>query len=102
MLTNLSFDCIIQVSIRGIPRKREVAMVITFAGHSFIASSDEVKKRVKEEICKHVENGKQISCYLGGYGDFDQICARACRELKREYGNIELVYVTPYLRPSEQ
>ena len=35
-------------------------------------------------------------------GGFDRICACACRELKTEYPNIEIVYVTPYMRFSEQ
>ena len=40
--------------------------------------------------------------YLGGYGDFDHICASICRELKKDFSNIELVYVTPYIDVSRQ
>ena len=77
-------------------------MTITFSGHSVIPSSDKVKEMVKEQIRTHIADSNVVTCYLGGYGDFDKICAHACRELKKEYSNIELVYVTPYIRLSEQ
>ena len=77
-------------------------MIISFAGHSFIYASDKVKELVKEHIRKNIIDSKHIACYLGGYGDFDEICARACRELKQEYAGIELVYVTAYLGLREQ
>ena len=60
-----------------------------------------LKEKVKEQILKNT-NGEAVICYLGGYGDFDEICARACRELKRAYKSIELVYVMPYITASEQ
>lgn len=37
-----------------------------------------------------------------GRGDFDSLCARACKELKAEHPGIEAVYVTSYLGISEQ
>ena len=77
-------------------------MIIAFAGHSFISSRHEVKEMVKEQIRNNIIDVKLVTCYLGGYGDFDEICARACRELKQEYDDIEVVYVTPYISLSEQ
>ena len=77
-------------------------MTITFAGHSFISSNNKVKEMVKEQIRNNIIDVKPVTCYLGGYGDFDEICARACRELKQEYDDIEVVYVTPYISLSEQ
>ena len=77
-------------------------MTISFAGHSFLSSKDKLVEMVKEEIRKLVVEVDCITCYLGGYGDFDEICARACRELKQEYGGVEIVYVTPYISLSEQ
>ena len=77
-------------------------MTITFAGHSFISSNNKVKEMVKEQIRNNIIDVKLVTCYLGGYGDFDEICARACRELKQEYDDIEVVYVTPYISLSEQ
>lgn len=77
-------------------------MTITFAGHSFIPSSIKVKEMVKEQIRNNIIDAEFVTCYLGGYGDFDEICARACRELKQDYAGIEIVYVTPYISLSEQ
>lgn len=77
-------------------------MKISFAGHSCISSRDKVKEIIKEQIRNYMTNAKYVTCYLGGYGDFDELCACACRELKQESANIELVYVTPYISLSEQ
>ena len=77
-------------------------MTIAFTGHSFVSSSDRVKEMVKEQIRNNITDVKLVTCYLGGYGDFDEICARACSELKREYDCIKVVYVTPYISSSEQ
>ena len=77
-------------------------MIIAFAGHSIIPASNNIKEIVKEQIKRSIIKEEKISCYLGGYGDFDKICAAACKELKKEYSNIELIYITPYLSLSEQ
>ncbi|MBQ7386936.1 MAG: hypothetical protein IJW03_02090 [Clostridia bacterium] len=77
-------------------------MIITFAGHSLVSSSDSVKEMVKEQIRNNIIDTEHIICYLGGYGDFDEICLRACSELKQQYSRIETVYVTPYISLSEQ
>ena len=75
-------------------------MIITFLGHAHISMNDRIKETVKAQI-RSLLTGKPITCYLGGYGDFDDICARACKELKQKY-DIETVYVTPYVTLSEQ
>ena len=77
-------------------------MVLTFVGHSFISSSKRVKEIVKEQIRNNISGAESVICYLSGYGDFDEICACACRELKQECAEIEIVYITPYIRLSEQ
>ena len=77
-------------------------MKISFVGHALVPSSREVKETVKEQIRQNIIDEGTITCYLGGYGDFDEICACACRELKQEYAIIELVYVAPYFNLSEQ
>ena len=77
-------------------------MTIAFAGHSFISSSDIVKKAVKEEIIKNIINSESVTFYLGGYGDFDKICACVCKELKKENSKILVAYVAPYISLSEQ
>ena len=82
--------------------ERERKMIVSFAGHANIPFKEQVKMLVKEQLRSHIIGSNQITCYLGGYGDFDDICAHACKELKQEIGGIELVYVTPYLHLSEQ
>ena len=77
-------------------------MIVSFAGHSRIAFTDRLKQAVKSELRKLLSEGGSLVCYLGGYGDFDALCASACRELKREGGAAELVYVSPYRTLSEQ
>ena len=77
-------------------------MTISFAGHAFIPSTNKTKEMVKAQLRKNITNADAVTCYLGGCGDFDEICACACRELKLECPNIKVVYVTPYINLSEQ
>ena len=77
-------------------------MIISFAGHSIINSSKMLKEAVKEQIRNNISDTEKVIFYLGGYGDFDEICAYACKELRQEYTNMETVYVTPYLSLSAQ
>lgn len=77
-------------------------MIIAFIGHSEIAHQDRVQSAVKEQISGASREAAEVVCYVGGYGDYDEICARACRELKSERGGIEVVYVTPYISPDAQ
>ena len=57
-------------------------MTISFTGHSFIPSKAAVKEIVKEQIGIIAKDADCVTCYLGGYGDFDEICATVCTELK--------------------
>ena len=77
-------------------------MIITFAGHSDIYLSDDLKKTVREVILNNIANVTAVTFYLGGYGNFDDICASICKELKQENDSIEVVYVTPYISLLEQ
>ncbi len=77
-------------------------MTITFAGHSFIPERNKVKEMVREKIENNIIDAEKVICYIGGYGEFDDICSCVCRELKKKYNCIEIVYVTPYINLSEQ
>ena len=77
-------------------------MTISFAGHAFICSENSVKELVKEQIENNIGGEESVVCFLGGYGQFDDICAYACKELKQKYSKIKLVYVTPYMSSSDQ
>ena len=50
-------------------------MIVTFLGHSNIACHSILKEIVVDTIRKNTSVHDQINFYLGGYGDFDEICA---------------------------
>ena len=72
-------------------------MIITFCGHSNYLFSDEEKEKLKQLLIKEIRKNPTCKFYLGGYGDFDSLCLRTLRELKKEFQDIELIFITPYL-----
>ena len=72
-------------------------MTITFCGHSNCLFSDEEKEKLKQLLIKETRKNPTCKFYLGGYGDFDSLCLRTLRELKKEFQDIELIFITPYL-----
>jgi len=77
-------------------------MNICLIGHAFVPNQPMIKEKVKEQLKEVFSSSSDITCYLGGRGDFDNLSAIVCKELKREFPFIERVYVTPYLTPNEQ
>ena len=72
-------------------------MIITFCGHSNCLFSDEEKEKLKQLLIKKIRKNPTCKFYLGGYGDFDSLCLRTLRELKTDFPDIELLFITPYL-----
>ena len=72
-------------------------MIITFCGHSNYLFSDEEKEKLKQLLIKEIRKNPTCKFYLGGYGDFDSLCLRTLRELKTDFPDIELLFITPYL-----
>ena len=72
-------------------------MIITFCGHSNYLFSDEEKEKLKQLLIKKIRKNPTCKFYLGGYGDFDSLCLRTLRELKKEFQSIELIFITPYI-----
>ena len=72
-------------------------MIITFCGHSNCLFSNEEKEKLKQLLIKEITKNPTCKFYLGGYGDFDSLCLRTLRELKKEFQDIELIFITPYL-----
>ena len=72
-------------------------MIITFCGHSNCFFSDEEKEKLKQLLIKEIRKNPTCKFYLGGYGDFDSLCLRTLRELKKEFQDIELIFITPYI-----
>lgn len=71
-------------------------MIITFAGHKDVGMSEELKARIVAILKKYVMK-EEIVFYCGGYGKFDNACAKIVKELKIEYPSIKLFYITPYV-----
>ena len=72
-------------------------MIITFCGHSNCLFSDEEKEKLKKLLIKEIRKNPTCKFCLGGYGDFDSLCLRTLRELKKDFPEIELLFITPYL-----
>ena len=72
-------------------------MIFTFCGHSNCLFSNEEKEKLKQLLIKEIRKNPTCKFYLGGYGDFDSLCLRTLRELKKEFQDIELIFITPYI-----
>ena len=59
--------------------------------------SDDVKQELKYILVSEIIKNPTCKFYLGGYGDFDSLCLRTLRELKTDFPDIELLFITPYL-----
>lgn len=72
-------------------------MIITFCGHSDFLFSDDIKQQLKNILVSEIIKNPTCKFYLGEYGDFDSLCLRTLRELKKEFQSIELIFITPYI-----
>ena len=72
-------------------------MIITFCGHSNYSYSEKDKIRLKEILVKEVKKNPSCKFYLGGYGEFDDLCRATLIELKKTFAKIEILFISPYL-----
>ena len=72
-------------------------MIITFIGHSSLITCDNLLAKIKKTILDNTKADENISFFCGGYGEFDNLSVLACRFVKEERPNGEIVFVTPYL-----
>ena len=77
-------------------------MVISFFGHSSLYNCNDLFERVKKGITENISVDDNVVFLCGGYGDFDDLCARVCRLIKEERENCEIVFVTPYIIVGQQ
>ena len=71
---------------------------VTFCGHSEIPAVN--KEKLSVEICELAEkliNIGAVTFLLGGYGDFDKLCAITLHKLKQKYPHIKSILVVPYI-----
>jgi hypothetical protein len=76
-------------------------MIITFLGHRSILNCDALFEKIKSILLENTNVHEKISFYCGGYGDFDHLCARVCRDVQKNNPNCEIVFVTPYILSSK-
>lgn len=72
-------------------------MIITFCGHSDFLFNDDIKEQLKNILVGEIIKNPTCKFFLGEYGDFDSLCLRTLTELKKEFQDIELIFITPYL-----
>lgn len=77
-------------------------MIITFCGHGTLTVSEKLTLQIQNTILDNIKPGEPTTFYCGGYGDFDSLCAKVCRKLKSLLPDSEIVFVTPYITPSQQ
>lgn len=68
-----------------------------FAGHAKIGYSDETYSKLIALIEKLVDEHDVSEFLVGNYGNFDNLCVRAVRQVKTTYPHIRLTLVLPYL-----
>lgn len=74
-------------------------MIVTFCGHRDIEDENRVKKQLVK-IIKHLIICGASQFYLGGYGCFDLLAAKAVKQLQKDYPNIQSILIVPYLNRS--
>ena len=72
-------------------------MIITFCGHSNYSFDDTVKEKLRGLLLQNIRKNPTCKFYLGGYGNFDSLCLSILKELKANFPDIELLFITPYL-----
>ena len=69
--------------------------ICSFCGHRDCDRS--LREKIKEAITGLVENQGITTFYSGGMGNFDKLSESVVRELKREYKDIRLCLIAPYM-----
>ena len=72
-------------------------MIVAFIGHNRLYSVNELLEELTQEIKKIILLNEKTLFYFGGIGDFDDICVKACLEIKKEWKSCELFLITPYI-----
>lgn len=68
-----------------------------FAGHSKIYNTDDIYDNLIRLIEKLIIEENVSEFWVGNYGDFDGLSAKAIRCLKEKYPDIQINLVIPYL-----
>lgn len=68
-----------------------------FAGHGDFSYGEEEYEDLVEQIEKLILNENVTEFWVGNYGAFDRLAARAVKDLRKKYPHITLELVIPYL-----
>ena len=71
--------------------------ICSFAGHSELYDTGEIYEHLLSVIEDLITTENISEFWVGNYGSFDKLSAKAVRELKSKYPNIQLNLVIPYL-----
>ena len=72
-------------------------MTVSFCGHRKIEYDEKLLSNLEMCVLDLVQKGATMF-YIGGYGEFDRLAARAGYNIKKkEYPDIKSIFVTPYL-----
>jgi len=63
--------------------------ICSFCGHRTIITENPEEK-IYVTLCNLIENHGYTSFYSGGMGEFDLLCERVVRKIKKEYPDIKL------------
>ena len=70
--------------------------ICAFCGHRDVFEAD-IAEHAEKEITALIENGF-TAFYSGGMGEFDKICERVVRRIKKRNDNIKLCLILPYIK----
>lgn len=71
--------------------------ICCFAGHSELYDTEKIYMRLVSKLDELIEKENVNEFWVGNYGTFDKLSAKAVRELKRKHKQIQLNLVIPYL-----
>ncbi len=75
----------------------EKRRICYFAGHSDISGERGLFEQVVKTITTLIEEEGVTEFWVGNYGGFDRLSAKAVREVKKSHPEIELNLIIPYL-----
>ena len=74
-----------------------VIMNVAFCGHSNVFIDEKEKSHLLYILEQILKINPICTFYLGGYGNFDQLCLEMLTRLKCKYPNLTTIFVTPYI-----
>ena len=74
-----------------------MSKICCFAGHSKLFDTEQIYKKLLEAVESLIVNEGFEEFWVGNYGEFDRLSARAVREVKKRYPEIRLNLIIPYL-----